>query len=260
MIEIPKEIKDTLKEIGLGIAEQQVYVLLLQKGLMTIQDISKNLKFPRSSVHLACEELLACGVVKVSITGKRRNFYIESPKSIEKFLEYKENDLISKKSALNAVLPRLTAMYAVSQEIEPIDIEEFQGEDGLLETSVRALKQPKGSEILRFAGDPSFFNLKKEEFKKYRDERIKKQIFTRTIQPESDISDFEVKKAKFNLREVRILEREVYDPQIVASVWEDHFAATVWDKGLHSIIIRNKAIAGFMKQLFEIAWDKAKKD
>ncbi len=260
MIEIPKEIKDTLKEIGLGIAEQQVYVLLLQKGLMTIQDISKNLKFPRSSVHLACEELLACGVVKVSITGKRRNFYIESPKSIEKFLEYKENDLISKKSALNAVLPRLTAMYAVSQEIEPIDIEEFQGEDGFVKTFYRSLEQKKDGEVLRFGGDPALFTVNREQLKKYREERVKKKIFTRLLQPESPESSFEIKEAPFKMREVRVLDKSIYDPNVNASVWEDNLAITVWDKGLHSIIIRNKAIAGFMKQLFEIAWDNAKKD
>jgi DNA-binding transcriptional regulator GbsR (MarR family) len=260
MIQIPQEVKDTFKEIGLGIAEQQVYVLLLQKGMLSIQEISNQLKFPRSSVHLACEELLKMGVVKVSVTGKRRSFYIENPKSIENFIEFKENDLKSKKLSLNSILPRLTAMYAISQDDEPIDIDELQGEEGFIKVFYSSLDQAKGGEVLRFGGDPTLFTVGRDQLKKYREERIKKSIFTRLLQPESPESDFEIKDARFKMREVRVLDKELYDPKINASVWGDNVAITVWDKGLHSIIIRNKAIAGFMKQLFEIAWERAKKE
>lgn len=257
MIEIPREIRKTLSDIGLDRAQSQVYMLLLKKGLMGIQDITNELKLPRSSVHLACEGLLAKGVAKIKISGRRRSFYVENPKDIENFVTHEENELKTRKLALNSILPRLNALYAVAQESEPIDIEELDGEDGFVETFNQSLNQGKNSEVLRFGGDPALFTIARDRLAKYREARVKKNIYTRMLQPKSHLSEGEIKDARFKNREVRILEKEIYDPKVQASVWGDSMAITVWDKGLHSVIIRNKAIAGFMKQLFEIAWKEA---
>ncbi|MFA6920084.1 MAG: helix-turn-helix domain-containing protein [Candidatus Paceibacterota bacterium] len=260
MIEIPQEIKKTLNEIGLDRTESQVYVLLLKKGLLSIQEITKELSLPRSSVHLACEGLLARGVAKVSMSNKRRSFYIEQPKDIEKFLIYEENELTSKKSALNSILPKLTAIYAVAKESEPIDVEELQGENGFVETFYRSLNQPKNSEVLRFGSDPDLFTIARDRLVKYREQRMKKKICSRLLQPESHLSTEEIKDARFKMREVRVLPKEFYDPKLQMSTWADNVAITVWDKGLHSVIIRNKAIADFIQQIFEIIWKQADKN
>jgi len=257
MIEITKEIKNVLSEIGLDRTESQVYILLLKKGLFSIQEISNELKLPRSSVHLACENLLSRGVIKISKTGKRRNFYIEKPKDIENFINYQENKIQTNKLAISSVLSQLTALYVTSKETEPIDIEELEGEDGFVETYYRALRQPKNSEVLHFGGDPSIFTRGRSRIKKYTEKRMKKKIYSRLLLPNYEFSKNEIKEAKFKMREVRILKKEIFNPKVNASVWQDHIAITIWDKGLHSVIIRNKAIADFMKQLFEIAWGQA---
>jgi len=259
MIEISEEIKKTLKDIGLDRTETQVYVLLLKEGLLSIQEISNKLKLPRSSIHLACENLLSKGVVKISKTGKRRNFYVEKPKDIENFINYQEDKIQSSKLAISSILSRLTAIHITSKESEPIDIEELEGEDGFVETYYRSLKQPKNSEIIHFGGDPSIFTAGRSRIKKYTEKRMKKKIYSRLLIPNYEFSKHELKEARFKMRDVRILKKEIFDPKINASIWQDHISITVWDKGLHSVIIRNKAIADFMKQLFEIAWSQAKK-
>ena len=259
MIEIPNEIKNSLKTIGLGNVEQQVYILLLRKGLLGIQKITEHTKLPRSSVHLACEALLSRGVISVTISGKRRNFYVENPRSIENFILFEENKIKSKKNSLSLILPKLVTMSAISQEFDPIEVQELKGEEGFVKTFYASLNQPKYSEVLRFGGDPTTFNIKKEELKKYREERIKKRIFSRMIQPMSDISQNEIKDAKLKMRDVRILNKEIYNPNITMSIWADSLAVTVWDKGLHSVIIQNRPLSDFMKQIFEIVWSKAEK-
>ncbi|MFZ2205648.1 MAG: helix-turn-helix domain-containing protein [Minisyncoccia bacterium] len=260
MIEIPQEIKKVLREIGLDRTESQVYVALLKKSLLGIQDISNELKLPRSSVHLACESLVDKGIVKITKLGKRRTFYIEHPKDIGNFLVQQENSISSKKNSLNEILPRLIATYATSQESEPIDIEELQGEDGLVEIFYRSLDQPKNGEVLRFGADPAMFTVARNRLVEYREERMKKKIYTRLLLTESEYSKEEIKDARFKMREARILPKEVYNPNTQTSVWADNVTITIWDKGLHSIIIKNKAIAEFMKQMFEIAWSQARKD
>lgn len=253
MIEIPKDIKTTLSEIGLDRAEIQVYMLLVQKNLLTIQQITTELSLPRSSVHLACENLLAKGVIKVTVSGKRRYFYLEQPKNIENFITHKENQLKSEKLAISSILPKLSAIHAVNSESESIEIEELQGEDGFVEVFYRSLNQPKDGEVLRFSGKPENFTIGRDRLVNYRKERTKKRIFAKILQPDSEYAAEEIKDAKLKMREVFILPRDIYDPNIQASVWADNVAFTVWDKGLHSVVIKNKSIAEFMKQLFGIA-------
>ena len=112
--------------------------------------------------------------------------------------------------------------------------------------------------MIRFGGDPALFTVARGKLKEYREKRIQKKIFARILMPRSELAKQEVEEAAFKMREVRMLDKKLYDPKINASVWGETTAITVWDKGLHSVIIRNKAIAGFMRDLFEIAWNGAK--
>jgi sugar-specific transcriptional regulator TrmB len=259
MIEISQEIRDVLREIGLDRTEMQVCLFLFKNNMLSIQDIAKGIGLPRSSVHLACENLLARGVLKILVNGKRRIFYIEHPKAIKSYISYEENKLAAKKLSLEAIIPRLIALFPMTVGTESIEIEQLQGEEGFVETFYRSLKQPKGSEVLRFTGDPALFTIARDRLQKYRDERIKKRIFARLLQTESMYSEEERKDSRFRFREFRFLPKEVFDPKVNVSIWQDKVSLTVWDAGLHSVIIQNKAVADFMKNLFEIIWTNAKK-
>lgn len=256
MLDIPKEISETFKQIGLDRAESQVYFALLRNGIMGIQEITNVVKLPRSSIHLACENLLKSGVIKTSAKGKRRSFYLEKPKDIENIIQYEENIINKNKSLINSIIPKLNTIYAFSQEIEPIEIEELRGEDGFIETYYRALNQPANSEILRIGGDTRLFVSQKEKLKKYGQVRMKKKIYTKLLLPDYELSKREIEEAKFKMREVHILNKEIFDPKIQMSIWQENTAFTIWDKGLHSIIIKNKSISDALKQLYKIAWDK----
>lgn len=258
MLEIPQEIKQTFKDIGLDRAESQVCMLLLNKNMLGIAEITNELKLPRSSVHLACEHLLERGVLKVSTTGKRRNFYIEHPKAIKNFLSFEENKIDIKKASLENLIPRLVSLFPRATGAEPIEVEYLQGEDGFVETFYRSLKAPKDSEIVRFGGDPAFFTVARDRLLKYREERMKKKIYVRMLHPKTSSSDEEQKDARFKMREVKFLPKEIFDPSVNVSVWQDKVSITVWDAGLHSSIISNKAFADFMRSLFEVCWMQAK--
>lgn len=258
MLDIPKEINETLKTIGLDRAESQVYFSLLKRGIMGIQEITDEIKLPRSSVHLACENLFKKNVLKMSVVGKRRGFYVEKPKDIENYIKYEENIINRNKSSINAIIPKLNTIYAFSQNIEPIEVEELQGEDGFVETYYRSLNQPINSEILRIGGDTRLFIVQKEKLKDYTEKRKKKKIYTKLLLPDYDLSIDEQKDARFKMRDVHILNKEIFDPKVQMSIWQENTAFTVWDKGYYTIIIKNKAISETLKQLYMIAWGQGK--
>jgi predicted transcriptional regulator len=143
MIEIPQKIKDSLKNIGLDFAEQQAVFYLFQHGLSTIADIAVGTKLPRSTIHLAVENLIERGVFGTSASGKRRMIYIENPEKIRKFIEHEELVTRNKLNQFELVLPELRNFFALRGDSEKIDIEHFEGEDGLVQVFTNHLSKTK---------------------------------------------------------------------------------------------------------------------
>lgn len=258
MIHIPQNLKKVFQDTDFSLAEQQVIMLLIQKKILTIQEITKELKLPRSSVQLACENLLESGVCKVEKKNNRRLFYIEHPKDIQNFLVFSEKKLHQKKLVLDLAIPDLMDIYTQYKDIELIDIEKLEGSEGFVEVFKRGLDQKTGGEILRLTGDEKKFTVARDSLKKNREERVKRKIFSRILSPFSDNIEFEKRDALLKFREIRFLPAELYNPDVNIAVWDNNTAITVWDAGLHTVIIKNKAITNFYKQVFEILWTMAK--
>lgn len=258
MIDVPIEIKSALKEAGFDRTQVQVVLFLLKDNMHPIQDIAKMVSLPRSSVQLACEELLVRGVLKVFILGKRRIFYIEHSRALKNYLSFEELKINSKKIVLEKTLPKISSLFPQQNKSENFDVEYFNGEDGFLKTFFKSLEQEKNGEILRFGGDPALFIIAREKLKEYRQQRVKKKIYARILLPKSSLSKDEAKDSLTKFRDIRFLSKKVYNPNVNISIWRDKVSITVWDTGLHSMIVTNSAYASFMKTVFEICWSQAK--
>ena len=257
MLEISQEIKNTLKNIGFDTAEQQVVFFLFKNGLSSIADIASGVKLPRSTIHLAVENLIKKDVLSTTILGKRRMVHIEKPEKIRKFIEDEQKQINKKMSELEHILPNLRSFFALKGENEKIDVECLEGEDGLVEIFFRSLEQEKGGEVLRISGDAEKFTVARDRLKNYGVIRRKKGINSRIIMPNSAIAQEEINEARFKMREVRILPKNIFSPNLQFSIWKNHVAFTVWDEGLNSIVVTNKSISDFMKIMFELAWSQA---
>lgn len=257
MIEIPQEIKKILKDIGLDMAEQQVVFYLFKNGLSNIADIATGVKLPRSTIHLAVEHLIKTNVLGTTILGKRRMIYIEKPEKIRKFVENEQIRADKKMSELESILPELRTFFATRGESEKIDVEHLEGEDGFIEVFFRSLEQDKGGEVLRIQGDTETFTVARDRLKGYGVARRKKGIRARNLISMSPMAQDEINESRIKLRETRVLPKSILYPNLHFTIWKNHVTFTIWDQGLHSIIITNKSIADFMKMMFEIAWNQA---
>lgn len=258
MIEIPKKLKDSLKEIGFDFAEQQSIFYLFKNGLSNIADIAKGTNLPRSTIHLAIEQLIERGVLGVTITGKRRMVYIEKPEKLIKSVEHEKSIVNKKMAEIDLILPELRTFFALRGNSEQIDIEHFEGEDGFIETFFRSLDQEKYGEVLRISGATETFTVGRDRLKVYGTLRRKKNIIARMILQDSPMAEEEKKEAKLKLREVRTLPQSIFNTNLHVSIWKNHVSITIWDQGLRSIIITNKSIYEFFKMIFENFWQQAK--
>lgn len=259
MIQINQEIYQKLKIVGFNSAEQQVIFYLFQNGASTIANIAKHVKLPRTTIHLAVENLLKQDIIQSSQSGKRRVVYIEKPEKIRKIIEHEQKEVNKRQEILESVLPNLRTLFSLRGEGERIDIEHFEGESGFVETFWRSLDQKKGSEILRIAGDVETFTVARQHLKEYGVKRRKKKIFARHIITESPLADDELREAPLKQRDVRVISKNLIDPKVHIALWENHVCFTVWDTKLHSIIITNPSIYSFMKSVFEILWIQGRK-
>ncbi len=258
MIEIPQEIRNILKDIGLDMAEQQIVFYLFKNGLSNIADIASGVKLPRSTIHFAVEHLIETNVLGTTILGKRRMIYIEKPERIKKFVEYEQLQANKKMSKLESVLPELRTFFALRGGTEKIDVEYLEGEDGFIEAFFRSLDQDKGGEVLRISGETETFTVARDRLKGYGKARRKKGISARNLITDSPMAEDEINESRIKMRETRIISKSILNPNINFSMWKNHVTLTIWDQSLHTIIITNKSIADFMKMLFEIAWGQAK--
>lgn len=254
MLTITQEISQKLKQIGFDTAQQQVIFYLFQSGASTVADISKGVKLPRSTIHLAVESLVKQGVIQTSQAGKRRVVYIEKPEKIRKIIENKQKEVDDKQEILESILPNLRTLFTLRGEGEKIDIEHFEGESGFVETFWRSLDQTKGGEVLRISGDTETFTVGREKLKQYGEARRKKKILARHIITESPLADEELQEAPLKQRAVRVISKNLINPKVHIAIWKNHVSFTVWDTNLHSIIITNPSIYAFMKSVFEILW------
>lgn len=258
MIEIPQKLKDSLKEVGFDFAEQQSIFYLFKHGLSNIADIVKGVALPRSTIHLAVEKLIERGVLATTTLGKRRMVYIEKPEKIKKFVEHEQSITNKKMAEVELILPELRTFFALRGNSEQIDIQHLEGEDGFVETFFKSLEQDKNGEVLRFSGATETFTVARDRLKGYGVLRRKKNINARMIIPESPMAEDEKNEARVKLRETRILPASIFNPNLHITIWPNHVSITIWDQGLHSIVITNKSISEFMKMMFEIAWMQAK--
>ncbi len=257
MIEIPKKLKDSLKEIGFDFAEQQSIFYLFKNGFSNIADIAKGTGLPRSTIHLAIEQLVERGVLGTTTIGKRRMVYVEKPEKLKNFIEHEEALVTKKKLEIDLILPELRAFFALRGNSEQIDVEHLEGEDGFVETFFRSLEQEKYGEVLRFSGATETFTVARERLKTYGDLRRKKNITARMIMSDSPLAAEEKKRSKTKLREIRTLPQSLFNPNLNISIWKNHVSITIWDKGLRSVIITNKSIYEFFVTIFENFWQQA---
>lgn len=126
----PENLTKALLQINLTEKEIAVYLVLLEKGSLPVQDIARQTGINRVTTYAAIDELKAKGLVAESRKGKRKLFIAEDPETLKSLLNEKTEQLEKEKASLeNIILPALKAIN-INQESKP-QIKFFEGADGI---------------------------------------------------------------------------------------------------------------------------------
>jgi HTH-type transcriptional regulator, sugar sensing transcriptional regulator len=127
---IPENLARALLKLNISEKEIATYLVLLENGTLTIQDIARKTGINRVTTYAAIDELKAKGLVAESRKGKRKLFVAENPESLKNLLKEKEEQIEKEKISLeNIILPALKAIN-INQQNKP-QIKFFEGADGI---------------------------------------------------------------------------------------------------------------------------------
>jgi sugar-specific transcriptional regulator TrmB len=240
-----EEIRETLKQIGLGHNESKIYLTLLKLGPSTAGRIAKEANIDRSAGYDSLKALLKKGLVNYAIEANRRKFAASNPSRLKEYLREKEE-------LVDDVLENLKFMYKNTEEKSQVNM--FKGLKGLKTVFEDILENARGKENLVI--DSSGLFVEKMPF--YAPHFIKglekNKIKIRHIARKEKEKSLHPSKTT----EVRFFPKIVGESNITTNIYDDKIALLLWTDVPEAVIIKDKAAAEAYRGYFEILWKNAK--
>lgn len=235
-----------LKEYGLTDKEIGVFLELLPLGTVNLQEISKRLEYPRTTVYNTLNYLISKGLVsKIMKKGVTYFTATDPEKLIDKLNE--------KKRLLEEILPKLKEFQSDQKQSSSVQIYEgFKGIFTIL-SDVFKIKQ----QTYYFGGYKKSLDILKHLPDQARHIRINKNIPAKIVIDPTDEPLFHTKKYK-KLTQLRFLP-SLEDFPAMIFIYGNKVAMFTVRGDLVGVIIENKEFSEAMKLIFELYWKQAKK-
>ena len=243
-----------LKSLGFSDSESKMYLVSLEMGEASVQDLAKKAKVSRVTAYAVIESLMKSGLMSTVNRGKKKLFLAESPERLVSFVHSRVKNM---ESTLREVESSIEELKLLQRGEKPI-VKMFVGKEG-----IRAFQEDmltvKPRETFEFCGNferlvdlypteehRDFFNAVDKM-------RPKRKIIFYSSDPRP------VRKG-FPDEEVLVLD----DPSILMEafgdviVYENRVILSTLRGEIIYVIIESIDLARTMKALFLHAWEDAK--
>ncbi|MEM3399843.1 MAG: helix-turn-helix domain-containing protein [Candidatus Micrarchaeia archaeon] len=159
-------------KIGLTRREAEVYMLLLEFGPLTAQEVAKNAKINRSFAYSVLSSLMEKGLVSHVISGGRQIFSPASPEKLLDVLAEEEERLRETKSRIATLVNTLLAMK--KGVLSEIRVEVYRGVGGYKTIMEDILREGKDYYVIGYGAKGK--EIAKIYERNWHKRRIKKRI------------------------------------------------------------------------------------
>ena len=250
-----ERIQAIFERLGCTPRETKIYLTCLRLGAITIQEIARDLKQNRVTVHSAVETLLAKWFLFESRAGKRRLIVAESPYVIDRILQKRENEL--KLLRLDAKEAESLLLGLGKQDRSVPSVKFYEGVDGL-KKMLEGRLQAQG-EVLVFSSVNVFSELLDPIYLEgYFVRRAKLNIHTRLIFPPCEFASRVHTKAQEYKIQVRLIAPDTQWKSGIFS-WNNVLALQSFTEGkITCTFIENEDLAYFYRHIiFDKCWQLA---
>lgn len=247
---ITMDYENTLKNLGLLEKEIKVYLSLLQLGRATAYHIANRSGVKKSTTYIVLDSLINKGFAKKHRKTSTLEYIPVEPKVIFENAKQRVLDTEQDITGLQSIL---------HQEEQNIKVTWYEGIEGIREMHQQLFKAMRGKSYISFYSHIDdipdevlrFFQHHQEMHKKY---RIKRRALT--VDDAKVIEGFYAKGLNklYNIQ-AKALPRSKYDSKISIDVYGDS-VQIFSQRAIHGVIIEDKDIADFFRNVFEIIWEQ----
>jgi sugar-specific transcriptional regulator TrmB len=244
-----------LKKIGLSDSQIKLYLISLEKGLLSALELSRLTKINRQQVYEQAEKLVELGLY--DITRKQRKKYI--PADPSKLVELSKRKINELQKVSNEILDITSILKSVSPgRKNKIITRFFEGHKKVKEAYEKELAQSKNTEILSLAGliDEIFKYFPEKYWDKWNREFAKHESRARMLVHLSSSAKNFARKDKEYKVETRYLHDfplklniDIFNNVVLIVSYADELA--VW--------IESDIVSQSYRMMFELLWKQGKK-
>jgi len=248
------ELIKELKKLGFSSNKAEVYLSSLELGAAPASEIAKKAKLKRTTTYKLLEELVNEGLIEIDHGTKVKSYLAQSPTAlIELFSQKKDN--------ADQLLPSLIKQF--SQTTHQPSIRFYNGLGGVkkafndaLETKEKILYTYSPiNNVLNHLG-PTFA---RHYIDKRRKEKITRRALRQTSEKNSDMKNWEFYASdQAVMREVRFLPPDIKFDTLI-QIYDNKTSIISFEQDKFAFIIENGQLAAFMKSIFNLLWQNAKK-
>jgi sugar-specific transcriptional regulator TrmB len=219
-------------ELGLTVNETKVYETMLRLGKVTAGHISKESQVPYGRIYTVLASLEEKGLIKV-LPEETKKYIPSDPQKLHDIIDTRIKNLME----IDNKVKELKKIYE-EHEIEPVLL--AKGKSNFYKVNKEMKKPEKYSYAVKytFEANPTWMRDTRE--------RIKKGIETKSV----GLFDKETRKA---IKEWKTVTKEIKPIQnegVAMSIIDDEEVMIALIKSNTTMLIRDKAFAKIMKQLF----------
>lgn len=237
----------TLKQIGLEEKQAKIYLACLELGETSIKEIAKKSGIKRTSIYDIIDIMIDAGLIKTTTKAQKRKFVAAEPAELKIIIKKRE-------ILLDQIMPQLGSLNNGGL-IKP-KIWFYEGVTGLKKVYDDTIEH-NNTIIYQWASNDTFNSIEADWLFDYVKRRVKNKIQALCIATDSpEIRDFKSKDIK-QLREIRIVPKDLYPFKIELDVYGNR-VAMISARDKMGVIIESKPIASTLKMIFKLCWTNVK--
>lgn len=253
-----------LDNLGVQNTEASLYIKLLEFGPLTITDLALKSKTPRTTVHINVDKLIQKGLITQTNKNGRKILIAENPNKLKLFvlnkkieLENQLEHLSETNNELDEAIQDVIENLPQTPEKTEVIVKYYEGLNGFKDVCQRSLKNST-KEILFISNMDEWKKVFTDRYAYtyYVPERIKKNLFAKTLAMRSKKAE-EIKSSDRELlREMRFLPDSYnFDPTIIIN--DNEVSIMTSSQPYTAVLIQNSSITKLFRDIFNDLWSKA---
>lgn len=240
-----QKLENLLTTLGFKKNEIAVYIHILEKGPISISDISRGLKIQRPLVYKALYKLIDKDLCSIELKFGRKLYTISDPDNLTEIVK-------NVNTSLEKALPNIKNIYSKPREGPSIKL--LKGPAGITQTFADSIKSTnRGDTFCRYTSEKDLDKVNQYLPKGYRAMRDAKKLERLVI---SNYVSGTKKRPRLE-RFIKFIPKELdqFEQNIIQLIYSNKVAFIDLNTET-SLIIENNALAEFQKVIFKLLYKK----